>query len=86
MDRSNFGVDSAERPVILGFGKIGWLPESLGLFALFETTGFARVVAGALVTPEEAASLRARPNLNSMAHVKALLGVAAPPSLKYVYS
>ena len=31
MDRSNFSVDTTERPVILDPGEIGWLPESLGL-------------------------------------------------------
>jgi hypothetical protein len=81
MDRSNFGVDSAKRPVILDAGEIGWLPESLGLFTLFKTTGFARAVAEHLFTPEEATVLRAQPNLISMTQVKALLGTAARPSL-----
>ena len=81
MDRSNFGVDTAGRPVILDPGEIGWLPQSFGLFTLFNTTGFARVVAEHLFTPEAAAVLRAHPNLNSMAEVKALLGTAARPSL-----
>jgi len=81
MHRSNFGVDTAGRPVILDPGEIGWLPESLGLFTLFKTTGFARAVAEHLFTPKEAAFLRAQPNLNSMAEVKVLLGTAARPTL-----
>ncbi|KAJ7210627.1 hypothetical protein B0H12DRAFT_1033678 [Mycena haematopus] len=81
MHRSNFGVDTAERPVILDPGQIGWLPESLGLFTLFQTTAFARRVAEQLFTPEEAAVLRAQPNLHSMAEVKVLLATAAGPSL-----
>lgn len=81
MNRHSFGVDTTERPVILDPGQIGWLPESLGLFTLFKTTGFARSVAEHLFTPEEAAVLRAQPNLNSMAHVKVLLSTAARPSL-----
>ncbi|KAJ7199717.1 hypothetical protein B0H12DRAFT_1244609, partial [Mycena haematopus] len=44
MHHSNFGVDTSNRPVILDFGQIGWLPESLGLFTLFNTTAFARGV------------------------------------------
>lgn len=82
MNRQNFGVDTSERPVILDFEQIGWLPESLGLFTLFKTTGFARAVTEHLFTPEEASVLRAQPNLSSMAHVKALLSTAATPSLR----
>lgn len=81
MDNSNFGVDSAGRPVILDFGEIGWLPESLALFTLFKTTGFANAVAGQLFDPEEAVGLKAQRNLYPMAFVKALLGVAAQTSL-----
>lgn len=81
MNHHSFGVGTAERPVILDPGQIGWLPESLGLFTLFKTTGFARAVAGHLFTPEEAAVLRSQPDLNSMARVRALLSTAARPSL-----
>jgi len=81
MDRSNFGVDTEGRSVILDCGEIGWLPESLELFTLFRTTGFASSVAEHLYTPEDAATLRKRPNLHAMAGVKVLLGVASRPSL-----
>ena len=50
------------------------LPESLGLFTPFNTTGLARAVAGHLFTPKEDAILQAQHSLNSMAEVKALLG------------
>ncbi|KAH9947793.1 hypothetical protein B0H21DRAFT_821633 [Amylocystis lapponica] len=73
MDRSNFGVDVAGRPVILDFGTIGWLPASLELFTLLNTTGFARVISEHLFTPEETAVLRALPNMRSLAEVKVLL-------------
>lgn len=79
MDRSNFAVDTTGRPVILDFEQIGWLPKSLELFTLLNTTGFARVVSEHLFTPEEIAVLRAQPNLKSIAAVKGLLGIAARP-------
>jgi hypothetical protein len=81
MDASNFGVDAAGRPVVLDSGEIGWLPESLDLYTLFRTTGFARKVAAHLFDPDEATRLCAQPNLASMAGVRTLLGQAAPPNL-----
>ena len=46
-------------------GELEWLPESHEFFTFLNTTGFARAVAEHLFTPEEAAVLRAQPNLNS---------------------
>jgi len=79
MDVSNFGVDAAGRPVILDFGEIGWLPESLDLYTLFRTTAFARKVAAHLYGPDEAVRLCAQPNLDSIARVRTLVGQAVRP-------
>jgi len=81
MDASNFGIDAAGRAVVLDSGEIGWLPESLGLYTLFRTTGFARKVAAHLFGLDEATRLCAQPNLASIAGVRTLLGQAAGPSL-----
>ncbi|KAJ6534885.1 hypothetical protein B0H19DRAFT_1184392 [Mycena capillaripes] len=81
MDASNFGVDATGRPVVLDFGEIGWLPESLDFYTLFRTTAFARKVAAHLFSPDEATRLCAQPNLASIAGVRTLLGQAAGPSL-----
>ena len=81
MDASNFGVDPAGRLVILDFGEIGWLPESLDLYTLFRTTAFAQKVAVRLFGPDEAMRLGAQPNLASIAGVRMLLGQAARPGL-----
>ena len=65
MDRSNFGVDTAGRPVILDPEAIGWLPESMELFALFGPAYFAHTVAEHFDAPEAAARLQTRSNLRS---------------------
>ena len=81
MDRSNFGVNTEGRPVILDAGEIGWLPESLELFTLFRTTWFGNSITENLYAPEDAAILREQPKLHSMAQVRGLLRMAAQPSL-----
>ncbi|TDL14469.1 hypothetical protein BD410DRAFT_203463 [Rickenella mellea] len=81
MNTSNFGVDAAGRPVVLDFGEIGWLPESLDLYTLLRTTAFARKVAEHLFGPDEATSLCSHPNLASMSEIRALLAMAARPNL-----
>jgi len=81
MDASNFGVDAAGRPVVLDFGEIGWLPESLDLYTLFRTKAFARKVAPHLFGPDEATRLRELPNLAPIAGARMILGMAAEPSL-----
>ena len=87
MDASNFGVDAAGQPVILDSGEIGWLPESLDLYTLLRTTGFAWKVAAHLFGRDEATRLCVQPNLASFAGVRSLLGMAAEPSLStFVHS
>ena len=81
MNASNFGVDAPGRPVVLDFSEIGWLPESLDLYTLFRTTGFARKVVAHLFSPEEATRLCTLPNLASMSELRMFLGMAAVPNL-----
>jgi len=61
MDASNFGIDYTGRPVVLDSGEIGWLPESLYLYTLFRTMGFARKVAAHLFGLDDATRLCAQP-------------------------
>jgi len=82
MDASNFGVDAAGRPVVLDFGEIGWLPESLDLYTLLQTTAFAQEVAAHLFGADEATRLCSQPNLTSIAGVRMLLVQAALQTLK----
>ncbi|KAF7295702.1 hypothetical protein MIND_01110600 [Mycena indigotica] len=59
----NFGVDTAGNPVVLDFQQICWLPESLELYTLLRTTGFAWLVAEQLYTADECRALASRSDL-----------------------
>ena len=74
MDPSNFGVDTAGRPVIFDFGEMGWLPKSLADFTLLRTSSFAATVS-AHVLGDDLDSVAASSNLVSMCAVKTYLGV-----------
>ncbi|KAI4518515.1 hypothetical protein K525DRAFT_208333 [Schizophyllum commune Loenen D] len=75
MDLSNFGVDTAGRPVIFDFGQIGWLPESLANYSLLGTSTFASGVSAG-VLGDSLRSVAESANVKSMGAVRMHLGMS----------
>ncbi|KAL1722377.1 hypothetical protein EV715DRAFT_193104 [Schizophyllum commune] len=75
MDPSNFGVDTAGRPVIFDFGQIGWLPESLANYSLLGTSTFASGVSAG-VLGDSLRSVAESANVKSMGAVRMHLGMS----------
>ena len=75
MDPSNFGVDTAGRPVIFDFGQIGWLPESLANYSLLGTTLFASGVSAG-VLDDRLRPVAESSNVKSMSAVRVHLGMS----------
>ncbi|KAI5830566.1 hypothetical protein K523DRAFT_351558 [Schizophyllum commune Tattone D] len=75
MDLSNFGVDTAGRPVIFDFGQIGWLPESLANYSLLGTSTFASGVSAG-VLGDSLRSVAESANMKSMGAVRMHLGMS----------
>ncbi|KAI5893396.1 uncharacterized protein SCHCODRAFT_02666503 [Schizophyllum commune H4-8] len=73
MDPSNFGVDTAGRPVIFDFGQIGWLPESLANHSLLGTSPFASGVSAG-VLGDGLRSVVESSNVKSLGAVRVFLG------------
>ena len=75
MDPSNFGVDTAGRPVIFDFGQIGWLPESLANYSLLGTSTFASGVSAGVLR-DSLRTVAESPNVKSMGVVRMHLGMS----------
>ncbi|KAL1755277.1 hypothetical protein FB107DRAFT_291012 [Schizophyllum commune] len=75
MDPSNFGVDTAGRPVIFDFGQIGWLPESLANYSLLGASTFASGVSTG-VLGDRLRSVAESSNVKSMGAVRMHLGMS----------
>ncbi|KAL1730647.1 hypothetical protein EV714DRAFT_210236 [Schizophyllum commune] len=75
MDPSNFGVDTAGRPVIFDFGQIGWLPESLANYSLLGASTFASGVSTG-VLGNRLRSVAKSSNVKSMGAVRMHLGMS----------
>jgi hypothetical protein len=81
MGIGNFGVDTAGRPVVFDFAEIGWLPESLALYTFLATSFAKKVAAHVFGVHQGPLHLSAHPNLDSIARVRALLGMTFPLSM-----
>ncbi|GJJ14320.1 hypothetical protein Clacol_008584 [Clathrus columnatus] len=74
MDESHFGVDDKERPCLLDFRSIGWLPESFASHTMSSIIPFIAAVAQHLDWPPS-------PNLLTMSRIRGFLGMYADRTL-----